>query len=326
MLRILAYHRVCTANGALSIGCPNISASPEAFARQMHHVAKHYRGVGMPEVLDAVQRNVPLPDRSVLITFDDAYTDFAEIAWPILKQFGLPATLFVPTAYPDHPELTFWWEKLYQAFSNTTRTVLHDSPLGSLPLARRDQRRRSLFALIKHVPTMPHEAALRLVDAVCTQLVERPSGGGAVLSWDQLRQLADEGVTLGSHTRTHPIMTQVSPLQIREEIRGSQQDLRKEIGFALPIFCYPNGDHNDIVTKILRTEGISLGFTVLAGENRLDSTDLLRLRRICIWPRTSLPVFCLRLQRVGLHLDSWRQKWQTPAVMHKLARTEASLD
>jgi peptidoglycan/xylan/chitin deacetylase (PgdA/CDA1 family) len=326
MLRILAYHRVCGTNEALSLGCPNISASPEAFARQMHHVAKHYRAVGVPEVLDAVQRKVPLPDRSVLITFDDAYTDFAEIAWPILKRFRLPATLFVPTAYPDHPELTFWWDKLYQAFAKTTRTVLHDSPLGSLPLARPDQRRRSLFALIKHVPTMPHDAALTLVDAVCAQLAERPSRSGAVLCWDQLRQLADEGVTLGSHTRTHPIMTQISPLQIREEIKGSQQDLRREIGFALPIFCYPNGDHNDIVTKILRAEGVTLGFTVLAGENRLDSTDLLRLRRTCIWPRTSLPVFCLRLQRVGLHLDSWRQKWQSPAVMHKLARTEARVD
>jgi peptidoglycan/xylan/chitin deacetylase (PgdA/CDA1 family) len=167
---------------------------------------------------------------------------------------------------------------------------------------------------------------MRLVDAVCAQLDDRPASGAAVLSWNRLRELANEGVTLGSHTRTHPIMTQISPLQIREEIRSSQQDLKREIGFALPILCYPNGDHNDIVTKILRAEGISLGFTVLPGENRLDSADLLRLRRTSIWPRTSLPVFCLRLQRLGLHLDSWRQKWQRPVVTHKMPRTEASLD
>jgi peptidoglycan/xylan/chitin deacetylase (PgdA/CDA1 family) len=326
MLRILAYHRVCETKGTHTIACPNTSATPEGFTRQMRHVAKHYRAVAMPEVLDAIERNVPLPQRSVLITFDDAYTDFAEFAWPILKQFRLPATLFVPTAYPDHPELTFWWERLNQAFTNTTRTVLRESPFGTLPLAKADQRRRSLLTLVQYIPTIPHDAAMRMVDAVCAQLVEGPASGAAVLSWNQLRQLSNDGVTLGSHTRTHPIMTQISPIQIREEIKRSQQDLKREIGFALPIFCYPNGDHNDIVTRIVRAEGISLAFTVLPGENRLDSADLLRLKRICIWPRTTLPVFCLRLQRVGLHLDSWRQKWQRPVVTYKIMRTEASLD
>jgi peptidoglycan/xylan/chitin deacetylase (PgdA/CDA1 family) len=325
MLRILAYHRVCTTTGKRTIDCPNISASPEGFARQMGHAAKHYNCVAMPEVLDAINRNVPLPERSLLITFDDAYADFVEIAWPILKQFRLPVTLFVPTAYPDHPELIFWWERLYQAFATTTRIVLPESPLGSLPLARPDQRRRSLLALLRYVPTRPQDAAMKIVDAVCEQLVEQPASGAAVLSWNQLRQLASEGVTLGSHTRTHPIMTQISPLQIREEIRLSQQDLKREIGLALPILCYPNGDHNDVVTKILRAEGISLGFTVLPGENRLDSADLLRLRRTCVWPRTSLPVFCLRLQRMGLLIDSWRQNRRRPVVTHKMIRTEARL-
>jgi len=155
---------------------------------------------------------------------------------------------------------------------------------------------------------------MRLVDAVCAQLLEQPVSGTPVLSWNQLRQLANDGLTLGSHTRTHPILTQISPLQVREEIRLSQQDLKREIGFVLPILCYPNGDHNDAVTNMLRAECISLAFTVLPGENRLDSTDFLRLKRTCIWPRTSLPVFSLRLRRMGLRLDSWRQKWQRQVV------------
>lgn len=308
MLRILAYHRVCKPTGTDTIACPNISAAPEDFARQMRHVAKHYRAVAMPEVLDAIERNAPLPKRSVLITFDDAYTDFAEFAWPILKRFRLPATLFVPTAYPDHPELTFWWERLYQAFAKTSRTVLSESPLGPLPLATLDQKRRSLLALIQYVPTMPNDEAMRLVDAVCALLVGESASAPVVLSWNQLRQLDNEGVTLGSHTQTHPVLTQISSNQIREEIRRSQQDLKREIGYALPIFCYPYGDHNDVVTSILKQEGISLAFTVLPGENRLDVVDLLRLRRACIWPRTSLPIFSLRLLRVGHYLDAWRQR------------------
>lgn len=305
ILRILAYHRVAELKDRVTDD-PSISATPAGFAAQMQYVAKHYRVVSMSELLDAIDRNEPLPKRAVLITFDDAYSDFAEIAWPVLKKYRLPATVFVPTAYPEHQELIFWWQRLHQAFVNTSLTQLSETPFGPLPLATPNQRQRSLRTLMDHVPTITHNAALKMIDSVCAQLVEKPLNSPSVLSWDQLRQLSKEGLTLGSHTRTHPILTQIAPSQIREEIRLSQQDLEREIGFALPIFCYPHGDHDATVTNILRTEGVLLGFTVFPGENRLDSADLLRLRRICIWPRTSLPLFCLRLQRIGLRIDSWR--------------------
>jgi peptidoglycan/xylan/chitin deacetylase (PgdA/CDA1 family) len=326
MLRILAYHRIAEL-GETPVGpCPNISATPRGFLRQMRHLAKHYRCVSIHEVLDAIERNRPLPKRAVLITFDDAYRDFAETAWPILRQFHLPATLFVPTAYPDHPELAFWWDRLYQAFARTTQTVLRSSPLGALAIITPDQKRRALLALVQRVPTVPFDEAMEFVNTVCDQLVPGPAKGADVLGWNQLRELARDGVNLGSHTRTHPIMTQISADRVRDEISGSQQDLQREIGLALPVFCYPNGDQNDGVTEILRAEHISLGFTVLPGENRLDSADLLRLNRTCIWPRTSLPVFWMRLQRAGLHLDSWRQKLQRPVVTHPSARTEISFE
>jgi peptidoglycan/xylan/chitin deacetylase (PgdA/CDA1 family) len=167
---------------------------------------------------------------------------------------------------------------------------------------------------------------MKLVDTVCVQLAEPPVKTAQVLSWFRLRQLASEGVTLGSHTRSHPILTQISPLQIREEVRQSQEDLKREIGLALPIFCYPNGDHSEAVIKVLRAEGIALAFTVLPGENHLNSTDLLRLRRTCIWPRTSLPLFYLRLQRMGIRLDAWRQNLGKPAITHKWSQTGAGLE
>jgi len=308
MLRILMYHRVAELKDTPTIDSRSVSATPSSFARQMRHLARYYHVVSMPDVLDAVKRNRTIRDRSVLITFDDAYADFTDFAWPTLKQLRLPATMFVPTAYPGRPELAFWWDRLYQAFDRTRRTELSGTPLGTLPLANPDLRRRSLRVLQDYVPTLPHDEAMRLVDSLCGQLVEAPVTGGSVLSWDQLRMLARDGLTLGSHTRTHPILTQLPPDRIREEVGGSHQDLKKEIGSALPIFCYPNGDHNDTVTTILREEGIRLGFTTLVGENELGSIDLLRLRRTGITPRSTLPVFSLRLLRPGMFLDAWRYR------------------
>ena len=262
----------------------------------------------MAEVLEAVEGGPSLPKRSVLITFDDAYVDFAEHAWPILQSLLLPATLFVPTAYASDPHRAFWWDRLYCAFKNTTSRELRGTALGALSLRTLEERNRELRNLQDHVTTLPHAEGMELVDEVCTRLGAITMDSRSVLSWDQLRDLKKQGLTLGSHTRTHPITTQLPPEQIRPEVSGSQQDLRSETGSVLPIFCYPNGDHDDVTTGILKDEKIVLAFTTLAGGNELDKADLLRLRRTDIRPRTSLPIFHFRLLTAGAYLDAWRQQ------------------
>lgn len=308
MLRILAYHRVAELRDTAAIDSRSVSATPACFAQQMEHLARHYHVIGMPELLKAVEKGSALPKRAVLITFDDAYADFAEIAWPILNRFGLPATMFVPTAYPDHPERAFWPDKLYQAFPATSRTELCGTPLGRLPLGTPEEKRSSLRRLQDYCTTISDDEAARLVDSVCLELAGRRLFCGSVLSWDQLRRLAKEGLTLGAHTRSHCILTQVTLDRAQQEIRGSQGDLKKEIGTVLPIFCYPNGNHNDAVVSILRDEGIRLAFTTLSGENRLGAVDPLRMRRAVITPRTSTFVFRVRLMPVGIYLDAWRHR------------------
>jgi len=310
MLRILAYHRVAQLRDTLAVDSRTVSATPEGFAQQMEHLARFYRVVSMPEVLEAVEKRTSLPNRAVLITFDDAYADFAEIAWPILKEFRLPATMFVPTDYPDQPERAFWWDRLYQAFAATSRTQINVSPLGQLPLLPPNQRRRSLRRIQNYVTTIPHSEAMSLVDSLCAELGLSCAQGSSVLTWKQLRELAREGLTLGSHTRTHPIMTHITPEQMREEVRGSQEALQREIGACLPIFCYPNGNHNDAVLTVLRDQGIRIAFTTLSGLNKLGSLDPLRLHRTVIMPRTTPAIFCLRLLRLGIHLDAWRDRKQ----------------
>jgi peptidoglycan/xylan/chitin deacetylase (PgdA/CDA1 family) len=306
VLRILAYHRVAELRDTPAVDSRSVSVTPAGFTRQMKHLARNYHVISMLQLLNEVENEIPLPKRAVLITFDDAYADFAETAWPILKRLGLPGTLFVPTAYPDHPELAFWWDRLYQAFQATAKAELRGTPFGPLPLGNSEEKRRALRMVQNHVPTVPDHEAMKLVDSICDQLGEKHVCSGSVLTWDQLRQLDREGLTLGSHTRTHPVMTQVRLDRIREEIRASQADLKREIGIALPIFCYPNGNHNDAVISILRDEAIRLAFTTLSGPNKSQTLDSLRLRRIVITPRTSGAVFRIRLLEPGVYFDAWR--------------------
>lgn len=310
MLRVLAYHRIAEPNSAPAVDDRNISATPSAFRQQMRYVARHCRCISMPEVLDSIERRRKLPRRAVLITFDDAYRDFADAAWPILSQLHLTATVFVPTAFPDHPERVFWWDRLHQAFMATRRIAPLDTPLGHLPMMNPQQRMSSLRAVQQYVVTVANQQAITLVDSLCEELdVEQKHFESHVMSWNQLRELRACGVTLGSHTRTHPLATRLSPEQARDEIRGSQQDLRREIGAALPIFCYPNGNHSEVVARILEQEGIRLAFTTIPSLNHLPAAaGLLQIGRTCITPRTSAAIFALRLLAVGVRLDHWRHR------------------
>jgi peptidoglycan/xylan/chitin deacetylase (PgdA/CDA1 family) len=305
LLRVLTYHRVDELDRRPALFPGMISATPEAFDQQMGYLALNYHVISLAELLDAYQTATPLPPRSVLVTFDDAYLDFAEHAWPTMKRYGLPVTLFVPTAFPDHPERTFWWDRLYQAVSTATNRETIDTPIGPLPLTTAVQRVRSFTLLKDYVKTLPHHAAMPWVEQICASF-DAPAPLHAVLGWDALRRLAAEGVTLGAHTRSHPLMNRVEPDEVRDEAVGSLRDLEREIGRVPPIFAYPSGGFNDNAVRILEHEGFALAFTTVRGVNDLHHADRLRLRRINIGRRTPLSVFRARLLPWSIYLNRWR--------------------
>jgi hypothetical protein len=132
------------------------SATPETFDEQLVYLKSNYNLVSIADLLAAYENQRKLPARPVLITFDDAYRNFAERAWPILKRHQVPVTLFVPTGYPDHPERTFWWDRLHQAVGQIEGQEVILTPVGSLPVATIDQRTnayRLLRDMSKPYPT-----------------------------------------------------------------------------------------------------------------------------------------------------------------------------
>ena len=107
-------------------------------------LARDYYVASMDEALEAVVKNRPLPARAVLLTFDDAYRDFAVNAWPTLKQYGLPATLFVPTAYAGSQPQEFWWDRLYRALRSAPVDRLDDTPVGPVVFNTPEHLRRAM--------------------------------------------------------------------------------------------------------------------------------------------------------------------------------------
>ena len=307
-LRVLAYHRVVAPG---SIPAPNpslVSATPAGFEQQMRHLAKRYRVVSLEQVLDAQRGTGALPKQAVLLTFDDGYRDFGEVVWPILRRYRLPATVFIPTAYPGQPERRFWWDRVHIALAGTTREEVSFPGLGVLRVDTLEARRLTRRAIQQRVKMIPHDRAMALVDELCAELNVQDIGESSVLNWNELRELAREGVSLAAHTQHHPAVTQLDAHDVAMEIRRSMADLTREIGAVLPVFCYPFGLHDDMAVEVARKEAIELAFTSLDGHNRLPSPEPLRLRRTVITSRTTPVIFALRLLKLGSYIDMWRHR------------------
>jgi peptidoglycan/xylan/chitin deacetylase (PgdA/CDA1 family) len=284
-LRVLTYHRVAPANDPSL--CPGLfSITPEGLERQLSDVASRYAPVSLDDVLACQRGGTPLPPGAFLITFDDGYQDFQEHAWPVLRRLGLPAVLFVPTAYPDAPDRAFWWDRLHAGLMCDGASKKLETSVGILPVATHAERMQALRQLKGFVKRLPAERAASLVDEVCERL-DAPAPAGRVLGWDALRDLADAGLAVCAHTRTHPQLDRVSRETAREEIRGSLADLRRELGSAPPAFAYPDGRLCDDVLEILEEEGVELAFTTRRGVNDFPTHAPLRLERIPINARTS---------------------------------------
>lgn len=294
LLRVLMYHRVAPAAERPDLASSLISAAPGDFQAQMEHVAANFRPISALELLECYGRGVPLPPRSVLVTFDDGYRDFARHAWPVLRRLGIPAVLFVATAFAADPARRFWWDRLHAAVHSLEDGRNLTTPWGSHSVGLTCDRGTLLRKLRAHVKSLPHVPAMQCVEDICGQASGSAEDNG-VLSIDELRRLSREGVTIAPHTCTHPLLNRTTPEMAAAEVADSCRTLAEWLGAVTPLFAYPSGGVNGAAVDAARRAGIALAFTTQRGHNDLGACDPLRLRRINVGRATSLPLFRAQL-------------------------------
>lgn len=292
-LAILTYHRVAPAAERRDLH-PGLRVDPEAFAAQVELLAARAHPVSVDDLLAAQAAGTALPTRAVHITLDDAYECVAHHAWPVLRAAGVPATLFVPTAYPDSGR-TFWWDRLHHALWSYRGDCIAVTA-GTWPLRDETERAAAFAALRAEVATRPHDEGLDLVEevrAVTGAADPRPATAG----WDTLRRLGAEGLALAPHSRTHPLLHRVPPRVLDAEVAGSWTDLEAAVGpAARRAFAHPGGGYDDQVLVATRRAGLNLVMTTERGVNDGVAPTWEHLRRINVGPRTSTGLVRIQLR------------------------------
>ncbi len=237
----------------------------------------------------------PLPPRAVSLTFDDGYRDSLDVAVPLLRKLGLPATFFLVPGLLDGTTSSWWEVEAWVFRKAAVRSVTFEGRL--LPLrtdAERVAAAREVAELLKR-----RDAAAR--DCAIDELRDRcrpdgaPPGGDMFLDWGAAGEIARSGFGIGSHSSAHHILSQELPVRQRADLAYSRGVL--EATFQVPVrhLAYPNGkraDYDDTTIGAARQAGYAGAWTTHGGRNAA-TTPPFELRRYVVEPQRGPAAFAL---------------------------------
>ncbi len=291
-LVILAYHRVLDIGDEDAYpGDPElVSASVADFERQMRFVRDHLTPLSLADALGALDSGDPLPPRSLVVTFDDGHADNYTNAFPVLKSVGVPATIFLSTAYIDAAQTPFWFERIAELFFFAPNGTVTLDELGSTArlgtIASRRHETNQLLRRLKREPNARRLAVLAVLEQLLAQHV--PAGHATrriAMTWDEVREMADAGIEFGSHTVSHPILSRLDEADILQELSVSRDRIRARTGQSVDSVAYPTGKadaYDDRAIRAAKACGYRIGVSYETGINRRFDANLFELRRLAV--------------------------------------------
>ena len=218
------------------------------------------------------------PSDTVVVTVDDGYRDFYRVGYPMLRKYGIPATLFVATGFIDR-RCWLWVDRVTYCLGDTPSARGLKEELKQLDLRARDAR----------LAELERQTGVRVPDEIPSRY--------APCSWDELREMVHGGVEIGAHTVTHPILSRITdPGRLAFEILGSKQRIEDELQRPVPHFAYPNGFWHDFGLDAVRLvrANFTTGLAAISGWNHAGA-DLHQLYRTPVAIERPLGNFARRL-------------------------------
>lgn len=259
---IVFYHRV----GSVTDTWSERSISVEVFRTQLELLCRDFEVISLDSLVRCLQSRGPLPRKAIVLTFDDGYRDNYLHAFPILRQFKVPATVYLATGYLDTGDM-YWWDKARYCVRTTRMQNIEIHGLGSYPLGTENERSVAQVDIVRKLKRVPDEVRIAALEALARLPgveIDPHLGKSMVLSWEDVRDMDNSGIAFGSHSVTHPILTKLSAQQAWEEIRQSKKSVQERLGKEATTFSYPNGDFNGQIEGLVERAGFTSGVGTLA--------------------------------------------------------------
>jgi len=289
-LTVMIFHRVLPAEDPFFPDDPDV----RQFASMMSVVASQFNPLSLGDALNRLEVGT-LPPLAVCVTFDDGYADNLLLAAPVLKRYGIPAIVFVASGFLDGRIM--WNDRVIEAVNCAEADLmdLTDFGLGVHRLGGVAEKLLVVRALIRRLKYLAPDEREHVARELALRFA--PNQRSPMLTRPQVCQLRDEGVEIGGHTLTHPILSRIDAGTAFREIEDNKDDLEALLGHRLRFFAYPNGvpgkDFNAEHAAMVQRIGYHAALTTRPGVATAQ-TDRFWLPRFTPWDRSPFR-FSLRL-------------------------------
>lgn len=285
-VHIIAYHRVVADIAkAEREAIYGLVVSTATFRRHCELLRKSYDVVSLEAARDFLDSNQKLTRPLAVITFDDGYLDFYEEAFPVLNEFGLTATVFLPTNFigqnkPLAHDRIYWLVK--QAFEKSicfsealnragVKTAIVNEFAGARNLLKSTD-------LIVYLPDDLREKVILEMEKTLGEDFEDYPREYQLLNWEMVREMSRKGIDFGAHTANHVVLPLENESLAEAEIADSRKVLETQLGTKIVSFAYPNGEYNAVVKRFVAQAGFQVAVTT---EKRINhpGADLFALGR-----------------------------------------------
>ncbi|MDQ3234698.1 MAG: polysaccharide deacetylase family protein [Pseudobdellovibrionaceae bacterium] len=277
---VLMYHRVLTSQAVAQQAVqPGMYVLDTVFAQHMTFVKDNFTVLSLQELLSLWKTGAWNEQaRYCVVTFDDGWLDNYCHAYPILKRLGLPATIFLPTDYVGSDEW-FWPDQLafllkvvadrplkredVKEIGHVLRPFFNEDARPFVEaLARWEQVTDQMIERCKHLPI---KRIRELIETLASELKVPLPKDRVIVNWDEVREMSQHGLSFGSHSCSHRILTTITPEDVSDELTRSRQILLGEGVNFVPVFCYPNGNSDSHIQSQVQASGYEAAVTVQMG-------------------------------------------------------------
>lgn len=288
-VNIIAYHRVVAdIEKAESDAIYGLVVSTATFRKHCELLRKSYNVVSLETARYFLDSRRKLTRPLAVITFDDGYLDFYEEAFPVLNEFGFPATVFLPTNFigqnkPLAHDRIYWLVKQAMKKNVPLTGALNRAGVNG-KITKEFASPRSLLKLTDLIVYLPDELREKVIFEMEKQLGDKFGNYPAeyqLLNWEMVREMARKGINFGAHTANHVVLPLENESAMETEIAGSKKTLETHLGSRVISFAYPNGEYNAGIKQLVAQAGFQVAVTTEKRINR-PGADLLTLGRISL--------------------------------------------